>query len=431
MNRSLKTTNILGTSVLTASVLATVLAFAAHAEAGFVEASVSTDTAYDAAPVADGDSAVRTGTRKRIDDEVPAVAEGDTEIEIVIDTDAAITVEAEDEFIPPPVAVVAGPEPDHGIDFGDDRSMWSNDGFCDDPRFVGAGMAVTTLMPIDAYHDASDCRAAFEDGLISMAAQEPLIQWNIHFGDNSSLWSYDGECDDPRFEGPGMVHATPVAEDLYRDAADCSDLYLDGLVELAPLDGIVVGEAPAVVPEPFVPDVVEDEESYMVSAFFDDIDFGDDASQWSNDGECDDPRFAGPGMTATILLEEDIAHDATDCLDAYMAGLLWLAENDVTDVAVITNDGGTTSAGINIGQPTTTTTQGNRTSASRGGSDSEIVVSGIDFGDDSSQWAYDYECDDPRFAGPGMTATVLLDQDMYRDATDCHRAWIAGDIWLR
>jgi uncharacterized protein YdeI (BOF family) len=25
------------------------------------------------------------------------------------------------------------------------------------------------------------------------------------------------------------------------------------------------------------------------------INFGDDASQWSNDGECDDPRFEGRG----------------------------------------------------------------------------------------------------------------------------------------
>jgi hypothetical protein len=55
------------------------------------------------------------------------------------------------------------------------------------------------------------------------------------------------------------------------------------------------------------------------------IDFGDDASRWSNDGECDDPRFQGPGMTATPLLEDDILHDATDCREAFERGELELA----------------------------------------------------------------------------------------------------------
>ena len=55
------------------------------------------------------------------------------------------------------------------------------------------------------------------------------------------------------------------------------------------------------------------------------VDFGDDASRWSNDGECDDPRFQGPGMTATPLLEEDIMHDATDCREAFERGELELA----------------------------------------------------------------------------------------------------------
>jgi hypothetical protein len=41
-------------------------------------------------------------------------------------------------------------------------------------------------------------------------------------------------------------------------------------------------------------------------------DFGDDSSRWANDGECDDPRFAGEG-SADTLLDEDRGHDATDC----------------------------------------------------------------------------------------------------------------------
>ena len=54
------------------------------------------------------------------------------------------------------------------------------------------------------------------------------------------------------------------------------------------------------------------------------INFGDDNGAWSNDGECDDPRFSGPGMTTTALLDEDILHDATDCRIAFEAGLLSL-----------------------------------------------------------------------------------------------------------
>ena len=54
------------------------------------------------------------------------------------------------------------------------------------------------------------------------------------------------------------------------------------------------------------------------------VDFGDDSGQWANDNECDDPRFEGPGMTTTPLLEENIGHDATDCRTAYEAGRLTL-----------------------------------------------------------------------------------------------------------
>ena len=56
------------------------------------------------------------------------------------------------------------------------------------------------------------------------------------------------------------------------------------------------------------------------------VDFGNDSSMWANDGECDDPRFKGPGMTTTPLLEEDTRADATDCRTAYERGDLTLIE---------------------------------------------------------------------------------------------------------
>ena len=115
-------------------------------------------------------------------------------------------------------------------------------------------------------------------------------------------------------------------------------------------------------------------------------DFGDDASRWANDGECDDPRFSGTGMSEGIWLDDDIGHDATDCRTAWRAGTLALA--DASD---------------------------------------EVAP---DFGDDDGDFANDNECDDPRFAGPGMTKTALLDDDLGHDATDCSTAWDTGDIWL-
>lgn len=116
------------------------------------------------------------------------------------------------------------------------------------------------------------------------------------------------------------------------------------------------------------------------------VDFGDDAGQWSNDGECDDPRFHGAGMASPPLLDDDIMHDATDCRTAFEAGRIAMATASVSD--------------------------------------------GIDFGDDSSQWSNDGECDDKRFQGPGMTSTPLLDEDIMHDATDCRSAYEAGNLTL-
>ena len=112
-----------------------------------------------------------------------------------------------------------------------------------------------------------------------------------------------------------------------------------------------------------------------------DIDFGDDSSQWSNDGECDDPRFTGSGSAAE-LVDDDILKDATDCRTAFESGTVTLFE------------GGST--------PSTTT-------------------AAIDFGDDSSEWANDGECDDPRFTGTG-SAVETLEADNRKDATDCRTA---------
>lgn len=126
------------------------------------------------------------------------------------------------------------------------------------------------------------------------------------------------------------------------------------------------------------------------------VDFGDDASKYARDGECDDKRFAGPGMTDTPLLESDVSHDATDCRAAFNQQRLTLA-------------------------------------AAAPASPASYAAGGVDhiiWGDDASKYARDGECDDRRFAGPGMTATPLLDSDVKHDASDCRTAYAQGRLTL-
>jgi hypothetical protein len=116
------------------------------------------------------------------------------------------------------------------------------------------------------------------------------------------------------------------------------------------------------------------------------IDFGADTGDWVNDGECDDPRFEGQG-SASVLLDEDLFQDASDCRELFERGQIRLRQN--------AEDGG------------------------RGGS--------IDFGVDTSTWAHDGECDDPRFDGDG-SANYLSDANQYRDATDCRVLFNQGRV---
>ena len=51
--------------------------------------------------------------------------------------------------------------------------------------------------------------------------------------------------------------------------------------------------------------------------------WGDNTSEWANDGECDDPRFDGIGMAST-LRNEDRFHDAYDCETLFSLGDIWL-----------------------------------------------------------------------------------------------------------
>lgn len=115
------------------------------------------------------------------------------------------------------------------LNFGNNTSEWAYDGECDDPRFVGQGMA-DILLDEDAFADASDCKSLFQKGAIVLRSSGGTKTTGSRFGDNSSRWANDGECDDPRFYGRGMAD-TLLDEDMGADSNDCMALYNAGAID--------------------------------------------------------------------------------------------------------------------------------------------------------------------------------------------------------
>jgi hypothetical protein len=242
------------------------------------------------------------------------------------------------------------PEVTGDIDFGDDSGSWANDGECDDPRFGGS-------LTSHEMADATDCREAYDaDPSIYSGGAMPEMTGDIDFGDDSGNWANDGECDDPRFGGTLDSHRMA-------DATDCRTAY-------------------DADPSIFVGDDADGGQSNVI----DGIDFGNDDGEYSNDGECDDPRFEGSGMG--VALDSHYMADATDCSIAYSEGNVTL-KDDTPD---------TSSSNFRI-----------------------------NFGDDSGGFPNDGECDDPRFQGRGA-AMELYDDNILGDATDCRAAYEAGTV---
>lgn len=84
-----------------------------------------------------------------------------------------------------------------------------------------AGMAVVTMSG-NRGRDASDCRALCGAGVIRLARVDA----------RDSIAPLDGECDDPRFDGPGAVPDS-LGFLVMRDAGDCRSLYDAGRVWLS------------------------------------------------------------------------------------------------------------------------------------------------------------------------------------------------------
>lgn len=399
---------------------------------------------------------------------------------------------------------------DGNIDFGDDSGFFTLDDECDDPRFQGNGAVGGS----ELFSDATDCRTLYEAGSITLAepgtmfdddfagvfsdpdlfsgdmaeittesttppamqaissifnairnvpglSDEPeptdnffgtnpseLIEYtgddDIEFGLNTSIYADDGECDDPRFEGPGMASFTEQ-ENLMRDANDCIRLYMDGMLTYSEFGSGATAT-----------------ESMMVDSSG--INFGDNSSIYQNDGECDDPRFQGPGM-ASFTEQENLMSDANDCRQAYQAGNVTLIPGAQSNSAMAAlggpvpqrqpapinapqvgreftvprgpidgatrSDGSIFASGNVYGQPLT-----ENSGLSSGISVpiapplSDLSGAGVNFGDNTSDWANDGECDDPRFEGIGM-ASVVFDDDAMRDANDCRKLYDAGSITLK
>lgn len=213
--------------------------------------------------------------------------------------------------------------------------------------------------------------------LIALAA--PASTQTIDFGDDTSQWSSDGECDDPRFEGTGMTQTPILDTDIGRDATDCKNAFNAGRISLT--EGF-----PSPVADALAPNTAET--STPAPATPDEPFFGTDTAEWANDGECDDRRFAGEGM-AGVLSWTNVGQDATDCQTLFEAGSIRLWD-------FIKARGAT-------------------------------HCSAIDFGDDASDYSKDGACDDKRFEGFSAASNIGPDA-VGHDATDCSVACNFGTV---
>ena len=136
--------------------------------------------------------------------------------------------------------------------------------------------------------------------VLSVSASVPAAAREApDFGDDSSEYSGDGECDDVRFVGEGMA-ADLLTDSIGKDATDCSAAFTAGLIEHNPLFANPTRDG--------------------------EYDYGDNSSTFAYDGTCDDIRFVGAHSVETLYLAEDIGHDASDCREGVEAGeLTWQA----------------------------------------------------------------------------------------------------------
>ncbi len=317
------------------------------------------------------------------------------------------------------------------IEFGVDIGDAAGDDVCGDPRFRDRPGFLQSRMaerptPESLFHDASDCRAAYEDGAILLRIDVD----GIDFGEDGGARDY--VCRDPRFEhlaaetgGAESRDERPEGE----DATDCRMAYLAERVWL--LERVSDGN----------------HEHELV--------FGNNGGRWPQDEECDDGRFENkPGEQgmAESLVVENIRRDADDCRDAFMDGKVALRPSGPRDGIDFGNDrmwrwafdfecddGRFENRPGRQGMAESTQAEAVghdatdcREAYDNGDIERTEVMDPDDFrfGDDTSAWSYDGECDDDRFVGEGTAATVAREHRGH-DATDCFRAYRDGRIVLK
>jgi hypothetical protein len=321
------------------------------------------------------------------------------------------------------------------IEFGETVDVFAGDGLCSDPRFEGQGMA-EDLTEAGQLSDSEDCQALFEEGEIKLTGASPdtddtpeiaekadlaipteddadsdtaVVEADaartddIEAGDESEIEPSPegGEAEDKSGENAGPGKDPEAGDAVDADAA--------GTEDAQPFEDESASSSLTVDPVESTESPVPDEAALEIANF----DFGDDDSEYSHDGECDDGRFVGEDMTTSDLLPGDVGHDATDCRAGIENGTLQIrGEDDVPLDEAITDPEDIDPASLD-------------STASDG-----VIFNGIKFGDDGGRWANDGECDDPRFEGEGMTDTRLLSEDAMHDATDCLAAWKTGKLML-
>ncbi len=315
-----------------------------------------------------------------------------------------------------------------GLVFGDDSGEWAGDGECDDPRFFGIAAASDAGIS-DLLRDASDCYDAWSEGhvkLISPVVVLDRLPAGFDLGNDTGEWSFDGECDDPRFEGAGTAGELRI-EHRARDATDCARALLNEEVDLK---------------APRLQDGTE-------------LSFGDDGSDWAHDGVCNDPRFDADPRQADAAARVGSAeeHDASDCRRAFLERRVWPVWGRSADDKVLAfgDDSGEWAGDGECDDPrffgVAAARSANASSLLRDASDcyeawseggitliSPVAVLDrlreVDLGNDTSEWAFDGECDDPRFEGVGV-ANELRIEHQARDATDCARALLNEEAGLK
>ena len=183
---------------------------------------------------------------------------------------------------------------------------------------------------------------------------------------------------------------------------------------------------------------------------------GEDQGPWSSDGVCNDPRFAADPrwLRAVDRIDEAEGKDSTDCLLGYLSRQAWPIRFRPTDGEglVFGDDSGEwpSTASVTIPgssellplkAPACRTSCAMLSDCYEAWSNGHVTLilpvavldrlpAGFDLGGDTSEWAFDGECDDPRFEGKGMARDPLT-ADQARDATDCVKGLLSGAVELK